>query len=253
MRARSAGAAAGLRVRAAESVAAGAAVPGAADVAVGGRSARRAAWSGFWFGAGTFGARHLVAVHQHPRLRRRADLAGAVRWCWRWCASWRPITRCWASCAARLLPASGALALAGRAAGAVAADRVVARLVPVGLSRGCRSAIRRPTPGCAGFAPVHRVSMASRRCCCWAAARCWRWCAARARGAMLAAGAAAAAVAARVRCSSASTGRTPAGPAGQRRGAAGRGAAGSEMAGRQRRADARALHAARTIRRSARA
>ena len=84
---------------------------------------------------------------------------------------------------------------------------------------------------------------AFRRCCCSAAARWWRCCAARARRA----------AAGRGRCCCC-RGRSgwhcqridwthAAGAADQRRGAAGGGSAGSEMAGGQRRADARAVHA----------
>ena len=56
--------------------------------------------------------------------------------------------------AARWMPAAGCAALARRAAGALGADRMDARLVPERLSRGSRSATASSRRRCAGYAPV---------------------------------------------------------------------------------------------------
>ncbi len=120
------------RVRAAESLAARGALPGAAHVAVAGGGAARGGASGLLVQLRHFRSRHLLAVHQHPRLRRRAVVArlhaharsrehhGAV--------PRRTRLRCGALAAGRRTRT-----LAGRSSCRMAADGMVAGLVPLGL------------------------------------------------------------------------------------------------------------------------
>ena len=97
-----------------------------------GRTPARGRLAGFWFSSGTFARGHLLAVYQHPRLWRGARLDG-LRAHARARRDHGPLQRALGYAVARWLPAAGRRALAGRHPGRVAARRVVARLVPVGL------------------------------------------------------------------------------------------------------------------------
>ena len=97
-----------------------------------GASPREAAWLGFWFNAGTFAAgTYWLYISIHV-LRRGAGVARAVPDGRAGRRSWACTTRCSATAWRAGCPRA-ACALAARAAGGVAAHRVVARLVPVGL------------------------------------------------------------------------------------------------------------------------
>src|SRR5208337_3013851 len=125
--------AAGLRFRATAALAACDPLPGGADVALGGQCAATRGLARLLLRGRDLRARHLVAADQHLRVWRRTDLAGGAA------AARAGRDHGCLPCAARLhrlpLPAPGRPgALAARAARALAADGVVAGLVPERIS-----------------------------------------------------------------------------------------------------------------------
>ena len=157
-------------------------VSGAADVAVHGRrAAPRARCSDSAFGVGYFGVGAswlYISIHEHGAALDRHFPRSPSDWS---CCTWPRYHALLGWGVARAPAGARRVALVRGAAGILAADRVVPRLDVCADSRGCRSAIRRPTP-CWRATRRCSASTACRRCCCCSPARCspaWRHAAAR--------------------------------------------------------------------------